>query len=482
MAPQQPASLSKRALHGMAWSLAAQITVAAVSLLSFAIIGRIVTPARFGVYLMALVGIGAVQWLAQNAWREPAVQASEVTDDSLSSMFWLTVAVGFGVTGLALAVAMGVWYFSASTDIARCIGILSVKLLFDTITSIPAAIYYRRLRFSAIARVSMSASLVSCALSILLLWRGWDIFGLAIAQVGGSAVLLVLTMAYSGWRPQLHFSRTDLKALRDYTPHVMLWQLVELVNLHFDRFMIGTRLSSYSVGIYGFGRRLNDVFLETLVGAVANVTLPTFAAIQNDIERVRRAYIKAVSMMSFLIFPLVVQLFVNADDFVPLVFGSKWDAAIPVYRWCLLLGITAAVGTLQATLVRALGHAKWWSRYQLLQSAVNVIVVLCVVNYGIVALAAAMVIRSYSIWGLSVSMTCRLIDIRVSSYLKMLAWPLLWALASGIVAVTAMNLLNETDMLLRLICRATIGTMCYVLFACFFMRAKIMDIVTIRRS
>jgi hypothetical protein len=59
---------------------------------------------------------------------------------------------------------------------------------------------------------------------------------------------------------------------------------------------------------------------------------------------------------------------------------------------------------------------------------------------------------------------------------------LLWALASGIVAVTAMNLLNETDMLLRLICRATIGTMCYVLFACFFMRAKIMDIVTIRRS
>ena len=318
---------------------------------------------------------------------------------------------------------------------AICMAILSVKLMFDAVVSIPAAVQYRSLRFDVVARISMFASLGSCCLSIYLLLHGWDIFGLAIAQVVGSATLFVLSFAYCGWKPRFRFHMSDLTVLRHYSPHVLLWQLIEAVNLYFDRFMVGTRLSSHALGIYGFGRRLNDVVIETLVGAVANVTLPAFATIQHDLARVRGAYLRAVSMIGCLIFPLIVLLFVNAEDFIPLVFGIKWNESIAVYQWFLPLGALAAIGTLQATLIRSLGQARLWSRYQLMQTVANIVVVLAAIDYGVVVIAAAVVVRSYCIWGFSAAMTCRLIDLKIPDYLKILARPLLWAIASGVVAV-----------------------------------------------
>src|SRR5207245_11533985 len=112
--------------------------------------------------------------------------------------------------------------------------------------------------------------------------------------------------------------------------------------------------------------------METLGGAVANVTLPTFATIQHDHARVRGAYLKAVSMTGFLIFPLIVLLFINADDFIPLIFGTRWEEAVAVYQWFLLLGAIAAIGTLPASLIRSLGQARLWSRYRLMQIAANI--------------------------------------------------------------------------------------------------------------
>lgn len=480
----QGSSLSKRALRGMVWSLGSQATTAALSLLSFAILGRVVAPERFGDYLLALIGIASVQWLAQNAYREPAVQAPHLSDSSMDSIFWLTVGVGIALMGLTGLAALGIWRIAGREDVAICMATLSLKLMFDTVASMPAAVQYRSLRFEIIAQNSMFASFSSCALSIYLLLHGWDIFGLAIAQVVGSTILFVLSLVRCGWRPRFFFRMADLKVLRHYSPHVLLWQLIETVNLYFDRFMVGTRLNSHALGVYGFGRRLNDVVIETLVGAVANVTLPAFATIQHDLTRVRDAYLKAVSLTGFLIFPLIAILFVNADDFIPLVFGTKWIEGIPVYQWFLLLGATAAIGTLQASVIRSLGQAKLWSRYQLMQTAANIVVVLAAIDYGIVIIAGAVVVRSYCIWGFSVAMTCRLIELRIAVYLKILAWPLLWAVASGVVAVALADVQAIADMnvMARLAIRVGVDAVVYAFFAWVFMKPVIREFINVVRA
>lgn len=480
--PLRAASLGKRALRGMAWSMGSQATTAALSLLSFTILGRVVTPDRFGDYLMALVGIASIQWLSQSVYREPAIQARHLTKSSQDSIFWLTVGVGLLQAGLACIVALGIWKIAGRGNVAICMTILSLKLMFDTVVAMPVAMQYRSLRFDAIAQISVLASLTGCGLSIYLLLHGWDILGLAIAQVAGSATLFFLSLARCGWKPGFRFHWVDLKVLRHYSPHVLLWQLIETVNLYFDRFMVGTRLSSHALGVYGFGRRLNDIVIETLVGAVANVTLPAFATIQHDLTRVRDAYLRAVSMIGFLIFPLVVLLFINAADFIPLVFGIKWGESVQVYQWFLLLGALAAIGTLQATLIRSLGQARLWSRYQLMQAVANVVVVLIAINYGIVIIAAAVVVRSYCIWGFSVHTTCQLIDLKIPVYLKILARPLLWAIACGVVAVTVAQMVADLNVFARVAVRVSTGATTYALLAWLFMQPTIREFGKIVRA
>ena len=163
-------------------------------------------------------------------------------------------------------------------------------------------------------------------------------------------------------------------------------------------------------------------------------------------------------------------------------FGIKWGESVQVYQWFLLLGALAAIGTLQATLIRSLGQARLWSRYQLMQAAANVVVVLIAINYGIVIIAAAVVVRSYCIWGFSVHTTCQLIDLKIPLYLKILARPLLWAIACGVVAVTVAQMVADLNVFARVAVRVSTGATTYALLAWLFMQPTIREFGKIVRA
>ncbi len=87
----------------------------------------------------------------------------------------------------------------------------------------------------------------------------------------------------------------------------------------------------------------------------SNNDFPAFSKIQDDIPRLRNAYLKVFRLTSFLACPCAGLIFIFSHDFVLLVLGSKWAPIIPVMQILAIKGLERSLGATGGPLFEAVG-------------------------------------------------------------------------------------------------------------------------------
>jgi len=464
------------------WAVAGQVVTALLSVVNFAAVSHFVGPKEYGAFLLAMAVLAACQWLAQNAYREPLIQASELSEGQINSVFTFSLVIGALLCGGMVIAALYLHTVKQESVVAFCVLVLALKLWLDATTSVPLAMRIRKLDFKFVAKVAVVANVTATAVTVGMLAADFGAVSMAFSQLAASALTLLLLLCTGQRRYRMGMQKTNLAILRNYSPHIILWQALEAVGQTADRYFIATRLTLADLGLYGFGKRLNDVIIDVLVGATSNVALPAFSRLQNDQERLRNAFLRAVRTMLLLVLPILASLAVTAEDFVPLLFGAKWVGAIDVYRWFLLLGVIQGVGILQGGLLRSRGKPGIWTRYQLAQSGANVIVLSIVAGYGIEVLAASIVIRSYVLWGWVVLQTCRALEMKFGRYLIALAKPLAIAAVATLCGFWLRQYFQDFSLLSRLFINGTLVLSVFGALAAVFLNSDVRESITLARN
>lgn len=80
---------------------------------------------------------------------------------------------------------------------------------------------------------------------------------------------------------------------------------------------------------------------------------PAFAKIRDDTEKLRVNFYKLLSVVGIINFPALLGLMVVANNFVPLVFGEKWNSIIPILQLLCVVGLLRSVGNPIGSLLMA---------------------------------------------------------------------------------------------------------------------------------
>ena len=98
-----------------------------------------------------------------------------------------------------------------------------------------------------------------------------------------------------------------------------------------------------------------------------DVTDEALSAIQDDKDRVRRIYLRAVGIISLLSSPLMLGLLVVAEPFVLTVYGTKWIGVVPILQILALVGLMQSVVSSGGLLLQSQGRSDrlfyWWSLF-----------------------------------------------------------------------------------------------------------------------
>ena len=90
-----------------------------------------------------------------------------------------------------------------------------------------------------------------------------------------------------------------------------------------------------------------------LGGPLQRVMSPAFCRIQDEPERIAAAWARVTRVLASLCVPALIGLVVVAPDFVPVVLGNQWAAAVPVIQILAWVGIVQALQSLSVDVLMA---------------------------------------------------------------------------------------------------------------------------------
>jgi O-antigen/teichoic acid export membrane protein len=324
-------TLTSRTIHGLKWSVVAQILNAATTVATVAVLARLLDPPTFGLVAMGLVVMRFVQYFAQMGVGAALVQKSELTSDDIRAGVTSSLLLGAAACGLLLLAAPLVRPLFPNPQVVPVLRVMTLNFVLNGATITSLALLRRGLAFKALAIVDTATYVVGYgATSIVLAAVGLGVWSLVYASLVQSAMTAVTYHALTRHPVRPLFAARVYRTLYSYGARVSVNQFFEFLSANMDTMWAGHYLSTRNLGIYTRSYTLVSLPNQYLGTSFTRVLFPSFSRVQGDTTRLRDAYLPAVMVAVIIGTPLRRGVAAAAAQVVDVVLGHRWHAGVPV--------------------------------------------------------------------------------------------------------------------------------------------------------
>lgn len=335
--------LKGRSVRGSAAMILSEGGRFALRILGVAVLARLLTPADFGLLAMVATFTQLIELFRDLGLGTATIQRKNISQEQVSYMFWVNVAIGVGSTALTAALAPVAAWFYGEPDLTGITLVLAAAFLFGGFSVQHQALMRRQMNFSALAWLRIGATVGSVAVGVVAALLGAGYWALVAMNLASAVIVNVGLWLICGWRPGPPRRGDEVtRALLAFGGNLTGTRLLAFFARNLDNILIGKVWGSDALGLYSKAYQLMMLPILQLTSPVTAVVVPALSRLQDDPERFRGYYRKAIQALSSLTMPVVIFTFVVADELVLLVLGPQWDGTAVIFR---LLMPAAFVGT-----------------------------------------------------------------------------------------------------------------------------------------
>lgn len=363
-----PRRLAHRVLDAAAWVSGSRVVGLAVQALVVVTLARLLAPAAFGEYAVAIALATFAALLGQLSLGQAIVRAPELSRGQLAGAFWLLVATAAcGVLAVQQIAAM-----VFSEEIARITWWCAYGVALQHLAAVPIAQLQRGLRFREYVMVELSAQVLGSGLvSIVAAWYGCGVWSLVAGGLVREATIACGAFCLAPPRLLARIDRRGVVALARYGVALTLARLSASVSQSGPHLVVGRLLGSQALGFFSRALFTVNRIELVVVGGLQNVLLAAFASGGQDEARLRAAFLRTTRLLAVAVLPLFTALALIADDLVVVVLGPAWREAGPLIQVASLMSATGALATVADALLKASGR---WRTLVAIQSTTAVLV------------------------------------------------------------------------------------------------------------
>lgn len=457
-------SIREKAIQGVLWSALQNWGSQVGSLLVFFLLARLLTPEAFGLVAMANIFLAFMQIFLQQGFAQSLIQRQDLEPDHIDTAFWTNLAIGACLTGFGLIAAGWVAAQFQQPQLVPILQVLSLLFLITACGNVQQALLERAFNFRATATRALAATLVGGVAGIGLALTGFGVWSLVGQQVIQELIGTLVLWQASDWRPRFKVSLPHFWQLFHFGMPILGFNFLNFLNSRADDLLIGYFLGAAPLGYYSIAYRILGVMQQLLVQTSQQIALPTFSRLQSDLEQFRQAFYTATQLTSLIAFPAFLGVLALAPELVVMLFGEQWIPSIPVLQVLSLAGIFQSISFFKSSVFMAMGKPSWSLWLSLLTVVLNLIGFSIAVRWGIVAVAAAFVIRGYLVFPIGQWAISRLIHVPVLTYIKQFTAPLVSAIMmTGFVVFIKNWLLGITSAYILVVSiSALLGALLYI--------------------
>jgi O-antigen/teichoic acid export membrane protein len=402
-----------KAVSGVKWSAVSRFSQLGLQFLTTAVLARLLTPDDFGLVGMATVVIGFVDIFKDLGTSAAVIQRKNLSEELLSSIFWVNVAFGVIATTVLFALSPLGAAFYHEQRVTPILKVLSIAFFISGLSILQQAILERNLQFDKLAKLEIIGTLLGSIVGIGSALLGYGVWSLVYQSLTVTVVTTLLLWTFSGWRPKMIFHWDTVKSVSSYSLNLTGFNISNYFIRNGDYLLIGRFIGAEALGYYTLAYNLMLFPLQNISAVLGRVMFPAFSQIQDDDERFRSAYLRVAASIALVTFPMLVGLWAVAGPFVLTVFGSQWSPVILLIMILAPVGLSQSIGTTVGTIYQTKGRTDWMFRWGLASGSFRIIAFVIGIRWGVVGVAAAYSLSYLFLLYPGLAIPFRLIDLKI---------------------------------------------------------------------
>ena len=225
-------------------------------------------------------------------------------------------------------------------------------------------------------------------------YRGYGVWALVVQGLFSSFLRTILLYTFVRWWPRRTFSWESFREMFSFGSKLLASGLLDTAYNNVYTLVVGKVFSSHTLGVYSRADGLAQYPSSNITTVLQGVTFPVLSSIQNEPERMAKAYKSFLRLSAFIVFPLMVGLAAVADPFIRLVLTDKWEGAIYLLQIVCFSMMWYPIHAINLNLLQVKGRSDFFLKLEIIKKMQGVIILCTTIPLGIVAMCYGRIVGS----------------------------------------------------------------------------------------
>lgn len=417
-------SIKTRVFRSGFWLGLAHVVLSLLSFIRSIILARLLTPEMFGLMGMCMVVVRAIETFTRPGIGQALIQSRKPFEESSDTAFSLLV-----MRGMLLAVLM----FLASPLLARFYGesrieellqVLSITFLIGGFSNIYTVARQKEIDFRSITLLNQTAAVLGTVITVSVAYVMKSVWALVIGQIASSLIQTTLSYVFVKGKIRFHFDWAIAKELLSYGKFITGASIIVFLAREIDNIAIAKLLGPEQLGFYVIAYLLAGIVTTNTSKVISSVMLPAYSKLQSDLLALKQAFLSTIGLISLLVVPIAVGMFMLADGIIHVIYGPQWTQSVVPLQVLAIFGGLLALISIDGYLFEGIGKPSFSFYLGLVRLGVVAASIIPLINqFGLLGAGMAVTLGIAVQWVVSFWLMRRHIGITVSGYLGAIIGP-----------------------------------------------------------
>ncbi len=404
-------------INSLSWKSVSVFFNKIVSLIIKLILTRYLLPEHFGLISLGGIVVGLVSAYTDFGIGAALIQKEnkKLLSTHWDTAFWINLGIswlGFIIISFIFAPVSAKIY--GYVELNKLCIFLSINMLWSPLVFIHDIKLNKNLSFKYLCIINITKNVVGGSVGILMAINGNGIWSIVGQSISSSIIPLVIYPFMVKWKPSFNISKRASIDLISFGSYDVLNRLISFINLRFNILLIGILFDPTTLGLYSLASSFTVQIVQLLNSVFKKVFFPFFSEIKNDIERIKKYYLKQIESTLLIIIPLSTFIILFSKEGINILFYDVWKGLDKILFFLSLYIIIIAFGGTPGTIFKSLGHVKLQFKLSIIRYvAIRLpIVLLLGILYGIRGYLMGLIISQFTIIILDYYFVQRMINIK----------------------------------------------------------------------
>lgn len=382
-------SLKSQTLSGVKWTSLSSLLGVLIQLIKFAVLARLIAKTDFGLFATVSVVLGLADQFVEAGLGSAVIHKQNATKIELGTAYVINLILGCFIFPILFLTATPIANFYGETILSDLLRLTAIIFLIQPFGRQYDALLRKSFLFKKLALINIASGILSLFLAVQLAYAGHGVYALIYSHIAQVVVRTFLLMLFgiNAFGFNFAFSTKSARFFLKFGIYQIGDTAINYFNSQLDTILIGKLLGQESLGIFYMAKQIAMRPVSVINPIITNVSLPLFAKIQNDVQRLKNAYLKIVNSIAEVQFAVYFIMAGFSTEIINIFLGNNWSGIENIFMLFCLNYMIVAVGNPIGSLLCSLGKADvgfYWNLSVLLYSP---LIIISSSKYGMIGVA-----------------------------------------------------------------------------------------------